>query len=328
MKMTIALILTICLLASTTAFAHSGRTDSNGGHNKTSDGTYHYHDGSDRTVEYSSPPGQYVPAATPKPTPTPTPTPTPAPKESENLKEFPTIPNLAYFTLVGADSVKKIDREYRYTYDVNRISLIWTNDNSSATEWKNAVTKAGFTYQGDEDTVLWSSDEFDILIYSEGDYMIIDITSALAAQPSAPAVATPSAQTVYINGKLVAFDAYLIDGSNYFKLRDLAFSISGTEKQFDVGYDNANKAIALSSGKAYTVVGGEMASSSKGNKTPTPTVSKIYLNGQEVTFTAYMIDGNNYFKLRDVGRTFNFGVSYDAVKKAISIITADPYIED
>lgn len=35
----LALMLSICTIAS----AHSGRTDSSGGHNKTSDGTYHYH---------------------------------------------------------------------------------------------------------------------------------------------------------------------------------------------------------------------------------------------------------------------------------------------
>lgn len=44
------------LLLTMTALAHSGRTDSRGGHNKRSDGTYHYHSGGDRTIEYSSPP--------------------------------------------------------------------------------------------------------------------------------------------------------------------------------------------------------------------------------------------------------------------------------
>lgn len=37
-------------------YAHPGRLDKNGGHRKTSDGSYHYHLGSDRSVEYSSKP--------------------------------------------------------------------------------------------------------------------------------------------------------------------------------------------------------------------------------------------------------------------------------
>lgn len=39
---------------SITSMAHPGRLDSNGGHNKTADGTYHYHVGTDRSVEYAT----------------------------------------------------------------------------------------------------------------------------------------------------------------------------------------------------------------------------------------------------------------------------------
>ncbi|MDR1704555.1 MAG: YHYH domain-containing protein [Clostridiales bacterium] len=67
----------IMLLAAPLAsYAHPGRVDSSGGHNKTSDGTYHYHAGSDRKIEYSTPQN----GATPRPSPTPAPTPQPAVK--------------------------------------------------------------------------------------------------------------------------------------------------------------------------------------------------------------------------------------------------------
>ena len=69
---------------------------------------------------------------------------------------------------------------------------------------------------------------------------------------SVPAlVAKPTASTVLVNGKNVAFDAYNIEGSNYFKLRDLAFTLSGTEKQFDVGWDGANNMIVIDTIKEY-----------------------------------------------------------------------------
>ncbi len=48
--LSLALVITL----SVTAYAHPGRLDSNDGHNKNSDGTYHYHIGDDRTIEYSS----------------------------------------------------------------------------------------------------------------------------------------------------------------------------------------------------------------------------------------------------------------------------------
>ena len=54
------------------------------------------------------------------------------------------------------------------------------------------------------------------------------------------ATANPTASTVLVDGENVAFDAYNIADNNYFKLRDLAFTLSGTAKQFEVGWDGAS----------------------------------------------------------------------------------------
>jgi len=137
--------------------------------------------------------------------------------------------------------------------------------------------------------------------------------------------ATPTSSKVLVDGKEIAFDAYNILGNNYFKLRDLAYVLNGTPKQFEVGYDGKNDAISLIDGKPYTPVGGEMASKGKGIKTPTPTKSKIYLDGKEISPQAYNIDGNNYFKLRDIGEAFDFGVDWDGAKNTISIDTGKKY---
>lgn len=137
--------------------------------------------------------------------------------------------------------------------------------------------------------------------------------------------ASPTAATVTVNGKAVAFDAYNIQGSNYFKLRDLAFTLNGTAKQFSVGWDGANNAISLTSGQAYTADGTEMAGKGSGTKTASPTNAKIYLNGKEAAFTAYNIVGNNHFKLRDIGKAFDFAVTWDDGTKTIAIDTAVGY---
>jgi Leucine-rich repeat (LRR) protein len=148
---------------------------------------------------------------------------------------------------------------------------------------------------------------------------------AAAAVPVAAATATPTASTVLVNGKPVAFDAYNIDGNNYFKLRDLASALSGTERRFEVGWDGAANAITLTSGAAYTPVGGEMASKGAGDKTPVSTTSRITLDGKDVSFTAYNIDGNNYFKLRDIGAAFDFGVDWDGARNTVAIDTGKGY---
>lgn len=143
--------------------------------------------------------------------------------------------------------------------------------------------------------------------------------------PPAAAAAAPTSSTVLVNGEKKAFDAYSIDGNNYFKLRDLAFVLSGTDKQFQVGWDGEANAISLTSGEAYTSVGGEMEGKSAGKQPAKPTSSKILLDGKEVSLTAYEIGGNNYFKLRDIGQTFDFGVGWDDASRTITIDTSVGY---
>ena len=145
---------------------------------------------------------------------------------------------------------------------------------------------------------------------------------------AAPLSAAPTEFPVYVNGQLIQFDAYLINDNNYFKLRDLAFTFSSTEKQFEVQFSSVNNAILLTSGISYTAIGGEMAGKGAGVKSAVPTRQVILLNGVEVQFTAYNIDGYNYFKLRDIGETFNFGVDWDATARVVTVDTSKIYTPD
>ena len=170
-----------------------------------------------------------------------------------------------------------------------------------------------------------------------------DIDSYLKTNISAPAVALsdwktltdqsgktahPSISTVLVNGRIVAFDAYNINDNNYFKLRDLAYTLSGSEKQFDLDWDAENNAISLIRAQPYTPVGGEMTGKGADARIPVLTSSKIYLDGREVSFTAYHIEGNNYFKLRDIAEAFDFGVSWIGTNNTIAIDTGTGYLED
>ena len=154
-------------------------------------------------------------------------------------------------------------------------------------------------------------------------------TPSTTTKPSAPvdnsAKATRTSSVVYINSEKKSFDAYNIGGNNYFKLRDLAYSLSGTERQFEVNYVHLNKSLLLYKNRAYTVVGGEMEISLITQTTVTPTESKIFIDNDQVSFTVYYIDGNNYFKLRDIGKAMNFGVAYDEDANAIVIDTSVEY---
>ena len=144
----------------------------------------------------------------------------------------------------------------------------------------------------------------------------------VAGQPVfAELIATPTASTVLVDGQSVAFDAYLINGNNYFKLRDLAHTLSGMGCQFEVEWNSYENAISLTSGRQYTTVGGEMEAKGGGVKNPAPTDSKILLDGVEISLNAYNIEGNNYFMLRDVGKAIGFEVDWDGAANTIFIDT-------
>lgn len=140
--------------------------------------------------------------------------------------------------------------------------------------------------------------------------------------------ATPTASNVLVNGKKTAFEAYQIDGNNYFKLRDLAAVISNDKKGFEVTWDAERNAISLESGKPYTTVGGELSvSGATAVQEAKPTSSKVYLNGKQHDLIAYNIDGNNYFKLRDIAKMMDIGVTWDEVSNTIGVDTAISYTE-
>jgi hypothetical protein len=149
----------------------------------------------------------------------------------------------------------------------------------------------------------------------------------LNPQPeSADVSAVPTGAKVTVNGKTVAFEAYNIGGNNYFKLRDLAMALSGSSKQFEVTWDKEYLAIVLTSGKPYTPVGGELAvSGDSAAKDATYSYSPICLNGEWIDMYYYNIDGYNYFKLRDIGKLFDIGVTYLSSTKTIVIDTTQSY---
>lgn len=143
---------------------------------------------------------------------------------------------------------------------------------------------------------------------------------------SADKMVNPTDAKVLVNGTQTAFEAYTIDGNNYFKLRDLAKVVDGTAKQFNVTYDTETQAINLISDMAYTEVGGELVAGNGQVKRAVLSISSIYKDGSLVQLTAYTIGDNNFFKLRDLMQVFNIGVTWDGVTSTIGVDTALAYV--
>ncbi len=125
---------------------------------------------------------------------------------------------------------------------------------------------------------------------------------------------------VMIDGEEVAFEAYNIADNNYFKLRDVAMALKDTSKAFNVGWDAEANAIELSSG-AYTPAGGELELGDGTDKICYRSTQRV-IDGEATWLKpAYNINGNNYFKLRDLGAKFGFTVDWDAENNCIMIDT-------
>lgn len=139
-------------------------------------------------------------------------------------------------------------------------------------------------------------------------------------------------------------DAYNINDNNYFKLRDVAFLLSWNNdvKTFDVIWDSENNGVNLIKGSNYTPVGGECGGydveldnwrpvnyeNLRGAHKAVPTSSDIYVDGVKTDFTAYNINGNNYFKLRDIAQTMGFAVVWDEEANSIVIDLTKEYIPE
>ena len=62
--------------------------------------------------------------------------------------------------------------------------------------------------------------------------------------------------------------------------------------------------------------------------TASPSTQTFYLDGQKIQLEAYCIGGNNYVKLRDIGKAVDFGVVYDGTTNSVYINANESYVED
>jgi hypothetical protein len=160
-------------------------------------------------------------------------------------------------------------------------------------------------------------------------FLFAAVYHAGAAEGTGAAAALPTRSAVFVNGLQVTFQAYNVHDYNYFKLRDLAKALDGSGKQFEVSYDEANNTVQITTGKAYTPVGGELTTTGDAAaKEAIVSKATVFINGVKVGLSAYLIDGFNYFKLRDIAAAVGFGVTYDETTTDIDIDTDDTTTDD
>lgn len=131
--------------------------------------------------------------------------------------------------------------------------------------------------------------------------------------------AVPSAQPVLLDGTKVSISAYLIQGNNYFKLRDVAAILRDTDSRFGVSYDSDTKSIGIRTGADYKVGERDLKPIFAEPQDAVLSSQSVLIDGRKVSMKAYLIHGNNYFMLRELGEQLNFEVDYDAPSKSVLI---------
>lgn len=141
--------------------------------------------------------------------------------------------------------------------------------------------------------------------------------------------ALTSGEKVRFDGKDIQINSYLINRSNYVKLRDAAALLKDTPAKFDLAYDNEKQSVIISKGKAYKDAFEYKENKVKEEKIAKDTMQKIVDDkGQEIELKGYFIDGYNYFRLRDLGKVLGFGVAYDFKDQRVLLSSDNPKLAD
>lgn len=131
--------------------------------------------------------------------------------------------------------------------------------------------------------------------------------------------ATPTVTSAVVDGKQTRFPTYQIGGSNYVKLRDVAWMLNSTVARFSVDWNGDD--ISLRKGESYASAGGELVTLPLGMRTGKSMVGRVNIDGVATTLAAYNIGDNYYFKLRALGDKLGFQVAWDEINRMIILKT-------
>lgn len=213
------------------------------------------------------------------------------------------------------DGVATVSCGGDYTVVVKTDGALWTCG-------ANFYGQLGNGNQGNFHSTTWPNSPSQDIFRKVMDNIKLPKSSA-PSTPAAPSgqTAQPSTDKLTVDGKSQVPTAYKIGGNNYFKLRDVAAMLNGTSKQFSVGYDGS---VILTTSQSYQSVGGELSGPASGGQSASVSNNVVYINGVKAELTAYQISGNNYFKLRDLGKALNFYVGWSQ-ERGVYIETDKPY---
>lgn len=203
-------------------------------------------------------------------------------------------------------------------------------------EWVNVYKIENFTFDADPDfddiNDITTGEIYTVVRNGEIRYIVHigDYRQSFTYYPgnAYSKKTTANTQPIYVETKKYNALAYNINDNNYFKLRDIAKMLDGTIKCFDVEYDASTNTIGMLSFFPYTAAGGELAAGDGAERTAYSSTVFLTYDGVPIKATCYNIDGNNYFKLRDITDALDCRVEWDSRNQLIKVYTSLPAYAD
>lgn len=136
--------------------------------------------------------------------------------------------------------------------------------------------------------------------------------------------ATFVAPEIYVNGARTYYIGYEINGDYYFMLRDIAMSFRGTSSKLNIKWNSEKKLVEIITGQDYTDDGSLTTRVFEDSYTAYPTTATLLSYDKVFNVKGYRIDGNNFFKLKDLENIISCQVDRDEKQNAIYITTKLP----
>lgn len=148
---------------------------------------------------------------------------------------------------------------------------------------------------------------------------------AAAFQDDGTLYAYPSPAQMLLNGQSVTVESYEIGGSNYVALRDVAMLMARVGKSFSVGWDAAAQDVVVTTGGAYTPVGGELDAGERHSRLAVVSPASVRWDGRSLALSVYEIDGRSFFRLRDLMALLDVSVGWDSERSLVTLDATQPY---
>ena len=155
--------------------------------------------------------------------------------------------------------------------------------------------------------------------------LYLGLCLALLCSPAAVAhvavTTNISNQPVTLDGKNVQIGAYNIANENYFRLRDFLAILQPANKNFAVVYDQQEQTLTIIADTKYVMAEGDLQPLSGGSQSAQANMHHLFLqkgdNREELRLNSYNIQGNNYYRLRDLAPALDLGVAYNFNNRTI-----------